>query len=219
MAKLNKEHIKQISLIIFGFLLIGVGYFNYNFDSKEYADMELAKRSSNEINLGDVEFVNTEPISEIEENGIIVPNDEILPVSSSENLAETFENENSSDKENEIKEENYFEETRLQREKMYSEMIETYENLIESQSTPNDQKAISAQEISNITNIKNGIMISENLIKNKGFEDVVIFVNNDTASVIVKSYNLNQEQISKIQNIIQRELKIETKNINISNKF
>lgn len=214
--KLNKENIKQIGLILTGILLIGVGYFNYSLDLKENNNDEIAKRSSNEINLGDVELVNTKPI--IEDVGMVVPNDELLQASTSENLNE-LENINNINNENEIKEENYFQETRLEREKMYSEMIETYEKLIESQSTPNDQKAISAQEISNITNIKNGIMVSENLIKNKGFEDVIILVNNDTASVVVKSYNLNQEQISKIQNIIQRELKIDIKNINISNKF
>ena len=214
--KLNKEYVKQIGLIVTGILLIGIGYFNYSFDFKEEDKTgEIAQRSSNEINLGDVELVNTEPVEDV---GLIVPNDELLQTSSIETSSES-ENVNNISNENEIKEENYFEETRLEREKMYSEMIETYEKLIKSESTPNDQKAIAAQEISNITNIKNGIMISENLIKNKGFEDVIILVNNDTASVIVKSYNLNQEQISKIQNIIQRELKIETKNINISNKF
>lgn len=173
------------------------------------------RNSNNEINLGDVELVNSEPI-ETAEVGEIVPNDELIQTNSSENIVEenTLQENNDLNKVN-----NYFEETRIEREKMYSEMIETYEKLIKSEETPNDQKAISAQEIANITNIKNGIMISENLIKNKGFEDVIILVNNDTASVVVKSYNLNQEQISKIQNIIQRELKIETKNINISNKF
>lgn len=214
--KLNKESIKQISLILTGILLIGVGYFNYSFDIKENNDDKTAKRSSNEINLGDVELVNAKPI--IEDVGMIVPNDELLQTSTSENLNE-LENTNNINNGNEIKEENYFQETRLEREKMYSEMIETYEELIKNEATPNDQKAIAAQEISNITNIKNGVMISENLIKNKGFEDVIILINNDTASVVVKSYNLNQEQISKIQNIIQRELKIEIKNINISNKF
>ncbi len=209
--KLNKENIKQICLILTGILLIGVGYFNYSLDLKENDNSQIARRNTNEINLGDVELVNTKPIEEIV---AIVPNDsEVF------DKIENIEDGNNIETGNLIKDNNYFQETRLEREKMYSEMIETYEELIKNETTPNDQKAIAAQEISNITNIKNGIMISENLIKNKGFEDVIILVNNDTASVVVKSYNLNQEQISKIQNIIQRELKIEIKNINISNKF
>lgn len=206
--KLNKENIKQTILVLTGILLIGVGYLNYSLDLKDNNNNRIAQRSSNEINLGDVELVNANPI--VEEVSMIVPNDELAQTNLSENVNET---------ENIVKESNYFEETRLEREKMYSEMIETYEELIKNEATPTDQKAIAAQEISNITNVKNGIMISENLIKNKGFEDVIILVNNDTASIVVKSYNLNQEQISKIQNIIQRELKIEIKNINISNKF
>ena len=185
--------------------MIGVGYFNHNFDFKENNMRDISKRSSNEINLGDVELVNAEPDSS-ERLSDIVPNDEILTEKDTK-LKEINQNEK---EENGIKEDNYFQETRLEREKMYSEMISTYEKIIQNESTPSDQKAIAAQEISNITNIKNGIMISENLIKNKGFEEVIILVNNDTASVVVKSYNLNQEQISKIQNIIQRELIRET---------
>ena len=118
-----------------------------------------------------------------------------------------------------VEERNYFEETRIEREKMYSEMIETYTNLIESNQTPVDQKAISVQEISNLTNNKNGIMIAENLIKNKGFEDDIVFVNNATVSVVVKAYTLSKEEISKIQNIIQRELNVSVDKINISNKY
>ena len=169
----------------------------------------------NEINIGDVQLVNSKPIEEYE-NGSIVPNDELI----AKVLEETAitENSNAIAKDEQIKND-YFEETRLDRERMYSEMIETYQQLIGHSDTPSDQKAIAVQEISNITNTKNGIMISENLIKNKGFEDVIILVNNGTVSVVVKSYNLNQEQISKIQNIVERELKIDVKNINISNKF
>ena len=47
----------------------------------------------------------------------------------------------------------------------------------------------------------------------------IILINNKVVSVVVKSYTLNKEEISKIQNIIERELEVETKNINISNKF
>lgn len=185
------------------------------------------RENSNEINLGDVQLVNTEP-EEVYIEGNIVPNDEISKTSLAVIEEETIKKQNEFEKntvqenllkDNQMKEYNYFEETKLERERMYSEMIETYQKMIDSTETPNDQKAISVQEISNIANIKNGIMISENLIKNKGFDDVVILVNNGTVSVVVKAYTLNKEQISKIQNIIERELNVEIKNINISNKF
>ena len=61
-------------------------------------------------------------------------------------------------------------------------------------------------------------MISENLIKNKGFEECVIFVNDTSISIIVKTKELTEEQIAQIQNIIAREMNAEIENIHISNK-
>ena len=66
--------------------------------------------------------------------------------------------------------------------------------------------------------IRNAIMIAENLIKNKGFQDLIIFINGDSISIIVKAKELKEEQIAQIQNIISRELKGEIENIHISNK-
>lgn len=112
----------------------------------------------------------------------------------------------------------YFSSTRLERENMYSQMLETYQKMIDSKEITNDQKGIGIQEINNITNQKNAIMIAENLIKNKGFEDVVILISNNTASVIVKAGTLSNEQIAQIQNIVCRELSFELENINITQK-
>ncbi len=112
----------------------------------------------------------------------------------------------------------YFSATRLERETMYSQMLETYQKMVDSNEITNDQKAIAIQEINNITTIKNAIMIAENLIKNKNFQDVVILVSNNHASVIVKASSLNAEQIAQIQNIVCRELGIQSENINISQK-
>lgn len=207
--KLNKEYTKQIVLIFTGILLIFVGYLNYNLDIEETIQVS---SNTNEINIGDVQLVNADT-EKIYENAI-VPNEDIIE---NTNIVENEMIENKIV--NEDNKDNYFEETRIERDRMYSEMIETYQNLVNNQEIPADQKAISVQEISNITNIKNGIMISENLIKNKGFEDVVILVNNGMVSVVVKSYTLNKEEISKIQNIVERELKIDIKNINISNRY
>lgn len=197
--------------------MIFVGYFNYNLDQIDKEDT-IQVASTNEVNIGDVQLVNSEPLDVC----AIVSNENLEEsVYTNENVVENVKSTDSKlqDNINTSEEDDYFEETRIERDRMYSEMLETYQDLVSSQETPSDQKAIAVQEISNITNIKNGIMIAENLIKNKGFEDVVILVNNGIVSVVVKTYTLNQEQVSKIQNIIERELKIEAKNINISNKF
>ena len=97
-------------------------------------------------------------------------------------------------------------------------MLETYQKILENNSISQEQKGISEQEIAKINQTKNAIMIAENLISTKGFENSVIFVNDTSVSVIVKAEKLEQEQIAQIQNIVSRELKVELENIHISNK-
>ena len=101
---------------------------------------------------------------------------------------------------------------------MYSQMIESYQNILENQNIPNDQKSIAQTEIKNINDTKNAIMIAENLIKLKDFDDVLILVNDDSVNVVVKALDLSEDQIAQIQNIISRELKAELNNIHISTK-
>ena len=150
------------------------------------------------VHYGDVELVNAN--ATLKED--IVPNDD---------QQTTITNaQNTSDE--------YFSATRLERDTMYSQMLETYQKMVDSTEITNDQKAIAIQEINHITNIKNAIMIAENLIKNKGFEDVVILVSNNNASIVVKSGALNSNQIAQIQNIVCREINIQSENINISQK-
>ena len=112
----------------------------------------------------------------------------------------------------------YFSSSRLTRETMYSQMIESYQKILASQTISETQKAIAQTEIQNINAIKNKIMICENLIKTKGFSDLIIFVNDKSISVVVRADNLEQEQIAQIQNIIAREMNAEVGDIHISNK-
>lgn len=203
----NKERVKQIFLSCIAIGLIALGYTNYSFNNKDESIEVSSRNSENEINLGDVELVSSTPINSNYIEGI-VSNDNL------QNCVETNTTPNYLLEDNS----NYFEETRIERDRMYSETIETYQRIVESNQTMQDQKAIATQEITNITNKKNSILICENLIKNKGFKDVVILENNGNVSVIVKSTSLSQEQISKIQNIVSRELNVEMSNISISNK-
>ena len=66
--------------------------------------------------------------------------------------------------------------------------------------------------------VKNAIMISENLIKTKGIEDVVIFSNDDSISVIVNKDQINKEDIAQIQSIIAREMNAKIDDIHITNQ-
>ena len=90
--------------------------------------------------------------------------------------------------------------------------------IINNENISEDQKSIAQEEISKINKEKNSIMIAENLIKVKGFEDLIIFVNGKNVSIIVKADKLEEKDIAQIQNIITRELGVNIENINISNK-
>lgn len=193
----NKENIKQISLGLTAVLFIFLGVANYNSSiSDEYGSffeendttIEVASRNVPDENLGDVELVSSTPA--------IVENDDLA----------------------ESEEDDYFKKTSLERDKMYSETIEVYQNLINNDKTPESQKAIAAKELTDLTSRKNSIMIAENLIKNKGVEDVVILENTGRINVIVKTSLLNKETVSQIQNIIQKELNVDISNISISEK-
>lgn len=114
----------------------------------------------------------------------------------------------------------YFTNSRLTRDTMYSQMIESYQKILDNTSISADQKAISQTEIKKINDLKNSIMICENLIKTKGFKDVVIFVNDTSISVIIKAdaEEITGEGAAQIQNIVAREMKAEIENIHISSK-
>ena len=97
-------------------------------------------------------------------------------------------------------------------------MIETYEKVINSSNASETQKQSATQEITKINNIKNSIMICENLIKTKGFENSVVFVNGESISAIIGASELSKEQVAQVQNIISREMNAKIENIHIANK-
>ena len=81
---------------------------------------------------------------------------------------------------------NYYVSSKLDRDKMYAEMISNYENILNNNNASEAQKSIATQEITKINNTKNAIMICENLISTKGFENCIIFVNDKSVNVVVK---------------------------------
>ena len=217
----------QIIISVVALMLIAAGYLNYSSQISE----EVANRKTEEgydyAGIGDAKLVDSELVVG-EENNIkeTMANNSSEDTNNVNTKEENTANENNNTANNTSEnntvetnsngEEDYFTSSKLQRENMYSQMLETYQKILENTAIPETQKSISSQEIANINNKKNAIMIAENLIK--GFEDAVIFVNDDSVSVVVKAEKLEQNQIAQIQNIISRELTTEISNIHISTK-
>lgn len=199
----SKENQKQILLCVIAitFIVLGTINLNSNVKNEEFAEgmLEVASRNVLEENLGDVELVSS---------SAIVENESLDSTTSDEEKIEEIKSED----------DNYFEETKLERNRMYSESIEIYQNILKNSELKEDQKLIATNEITKLTNMKNGILVCENLIKNKGMDDVVILENNGIINVVVKSSYLKKEEVSQIQNIIERHLNVDVQNISITRK-
>lgn len=202
----------QVIISVIAIMLIAAGYMNYTANNKQTLQTASLKDSEKYGDLGDATLVSANVIAEnVEETGALVEN-------TPENTETPIENTVNETSAPVTSNNQYFTESRLEREKMYSQMIESYQKILNNSQISDTQKEISQSEIKKINDTKNAIMIAENLLKNKGFEDLLIFVNGDSISVVIKAKELSQEQIAQVQNIIVRELKADIENVHISNK-
>lgn len=216
----------QLAILVISLMLITAGYLSYgtNYNNNLNVGVSATEVGENaDVNLaalGDAELVNTnvsdqnndqnkEKISE-ENNQEENANINVNPVE------ENKENNNTNN--SKIDNGNYFTTSKLERNVMYSQMISRYKEIIESNAQVTEQKAIAQEEINKINKLQNAIMITENLLNVKGFEQNIIFVNGDSISVIIGKSELGTDEIAQIQNIVSRELSADISNIHISTK-
>ncbi|MCI8361906.1 MAG: SpoIIIAH-like family protein [Clostridia bacterium] len=213
----------QVIIFVIALMLVSAGYLSYtaNNDANTIQTSTELNTTLEYAGIGDAKLVNSNGVVDsntVNENAIT--NEQL----NNENI-ENIENKNveTNNKDNVVETnakeiDEYFASSKLTRDTMYSQMIETYEKILENEKIASDQKTIAQTEIKNINDCKNKIMICENLIKTKGIKDSVIFINGESVSVVIRSEKLEQDQIAQIQNIIAREMQAEISNIHISNK-
>lgn len=221
--KLLKKN--QVIIYAIAIMLMTAGYLNYTTNQKNNSvETSIQMEASDDTQLADIG------------DATLVSSNDIIGGDTAEgNTTNTIENQttqeeskNENQKEENIGEavltntdttsDDYFTKTKLERDTMYSQMIETYEKVLNSTNSLETQKQTATQEITKINNTKNSIMICENLIKTKGFENSVIFVNGDSISVIIGVTEIKTEEVAQIQNIISREMNAKIENIHISTK-
>lgn len=227
--KLLKKN--QVIIYSIAVLLMVAGYLNYTTTTKsleassgeinntyEYANTGDARlASSNDVVENQTQNSNETNTNNTQQNQTTENN--IMQNQTAEN--KTTENKASENKTTETNSnigDDYFAKSKLERDTMYSQMLETYEKVLNSSNSLETQKQTATQEITKINDTKNSIMVCENLLQTKGFDNSVIFVNGDSVSVIIGTKELKKEEVAQIQNIISRELKANISNIHISNK-
>ena len=235
MKKLLKKN--QVVVYVIALMLVVAGYLNFTTNNEqaletslqmEADDMQIADigdaklASSNDVVTSNLESQEKKQEEGKEQNSTENTIQEKNIEKTEENNNANISNENTTIQTNgtTTKEaSDYFVKSKLERDKMYSQMLETYENVLNSSNSLETQKQSATDEIKKINEIKNSIMVCENLISTKGFNNNIVFVNGESISVIIGSeQELTKEQVAQIQNIISRELKGNIDNIHISQK-
>lgn len=207
MMKIIKKN--QLTILVLALMLVTAGYLNYNSNQTVTTEGKIAS-------IGDATLVSSNVV-ETKENNTVQNTAETNTTNNtaSENKVNNTVTTNSEATESS---KDYYTSSRLERENMYSEMLESYQKILDNSTTTSKQKEAAQEEIKKINDIKNAIMISENLIKTKGFEDCLVYSNDDSVNVIIKKEKLSKEDTAQIQSIIAREMNVKIANIHIMTK-
>lgn len=239
----------QIVVAVIGLMLITAGYLNFtnNEQSNSMIETGILTDTIEMAEIGDAQLVSSKPANDsslsneensasvtggnnsTNQNDVVKENEDSIAEKSGANReGKGDENKQIGDNKEEAETtqtnartttDEYFTKSRLERNTMYSQMLESYQKILDKTTISESQKQTAQKEITRINEQQNAIMITENLIKTKGFEDLIIFINDTSINVIIKAKELQTEQIAQIQNIITRELKADIDDIHISNKM
>lgn len=112
----------------------------------------------------------------------------------------------------------FFSEYRLEREKNRSREVEMWQDIINNDKAEENFKNMAQQELIKIVSLTEKEMIIENLIVARGFNDALVFLTDDSATVIVEAKELTSANIAQIQDIVERKTKLPPKSIKIMKK-
>lgn len=124
----------QLVIIVISLMLITAGYLNYGttYDNEAMDTSTSLEENINLASLGDAELVNSDVIEESKKE-----NEEVSTSQEQENTEQKQE-----EKQMSAEVEDYFTASKLERDVMYSQMIERYQEIITSNTQVAEQKTI-----------------------------------------------------------------------------
>ncbi len=191
---LRKRHIILASLV----LALGVAvYLNYQFTAVGNDFMQTS--ASQGKNYGDAQFVDKN----------VNPND--------------AENDNNKNKEggdenaaaNAGNPQAYFTTARLNRQQSRDEAVETISQMIGQEGLDEEKKDALTMQATQIAQAVETETKVENMVKAKGFEDCMVYIDDEKANISVQTQGLLPEEAAQIKDIILRETNVSAENISI----
>ncbi|MGE5631928.1 MAG: SpoIIIAH-like family protein [Caulobacteraceae bacterium] len=207
--QLRKKNIIICSMII---LLFIVGYAYNNFTSGKLVDTSL-ELDTNTINNDNVAVTDEQnQTSKDEQNQTSTESKKAEQKGNLAVIPDTNENTI------ETTSSSFFSEYRLERDKNRSKEVEMWQDIINNDKAEETFKNLAQQELMKIVALTEKEMIIENLIISRGFNDALVFLTDDSATVIVDAKELSPSNVAQIQDIVVRKTKLDPKNIKIMRK-
>lgn len=91
--------------------------------------------------------------------------------------------------------------------------------IINNENTNDEVRTKAQNEIISIGQVAELELSLEGLIKAKGYEDVLVFLSDDSVRVVVSINELTEQDVAKIFEIVRNETSIDASNIKIMKKF
>lgn len=110
----------------------------------------------------------------------------------------------------------YFAQASLNKTKSRDEAVETVKSVLAKADASDEEISQATAKIVEISKQISDESKIENLIKAKGFEDCVVYLDNGNANVVVKTDGLSAEQAAQIKNIVLSEKDVAQENISIT---
>lgn len=195
---------RQIVLSCLTAMLAIAVYINYSLSQTEQLTTPVTELNADSTRYGDTEFVSAEP-EEHPVNAEPSPIGEVTPADA-EAAPVNAEPDPAAD---------YFAQARLEKTTSRDEAVQTLQMIMGGGDLTNDEAittALNAVQLSNLIESEGKI---ESLILSQGFEDCVVYLDGDSAKVVVRSDGMEAADAALIKDIILGEVAISSENIRI----
>lgn len=201
---------KQIILSCLTLMLAIAVYVNYAMSNNQLKTAEVQKKDS--ITYGDTAFVNAKADSAVDSTS-----EESAEESAAEGASSNAENtaDVASDLEAAGSAADYFAQARMERTASRDESVATLQSILGGGDRTEDElvtDAIAAVETSKLIESESTI---ESLIKAQGYPDCIVYLDGESAKVVVQTEGLDAAQAAAIKDVILGEVSISAENIRI----